>query len=195
MEVVEEAAAFINKGLVAVDLAGAEALYPPSLYREIFVRAGQLKLPITIHAGEAGGARNIDLSVHELGASRIGHGVRLQEVSDIFNDINNLRIPLEFCPSSNLQTKAIASWAEYPLVDYLNAGIIVTVNTDNLTVSNTSLTKELWILQQKLSLSLEQIVQLQHYAIHAIFLEQSVKDSFVKKMEAELNDWKATISQ
>lgn len=193
MEVVEEAAAFIGKGLVAVDLAGAEALYPPSLYREIFEKAGQLNLPITIHAGEAGGAQNIDVSVHELGASRIGHGVRLQEDANIFNDINNFHIPLEFCPISNLQTKAIEGWEQYPLVQYMNAGIIVTVNTDNLTVSNTNLTKEFWTLQQELSLSFEQIVQLQYNAVHAVFLEQSAKAAFIEKMEDELKRWKTII--
>ncbi|HIW35066.1 MAG TPA: adenosine deaminase [Candidatus Paenibacillus intestinavium] len=190
MEVIEEAAVFIGKGLVAVDLAGAEALYPPALYRNIFARAEQLNLPITIHAGEAGGAQNIGVSVHELGASRIGHGVRLQEDSHIFNDVNNLQIPLEFCPISNLQTKAIESWEQYPLVQYLNAGIIVTVNTDNLTVSNTNLTKELWTLQQKLSLSVEQLLLLQYNAVHAVFLEKSVKDTFIEKMDAELCAWK-----
>ncbi|MCR8656359.1 adenosine deaminase [Paenibacillus endoradicis] len=191
MEVVEEAAAFINKGLVAVDLAGAEAMYPPMLYRDIFDKAQHLNLPITIHAGEAGGAQNVDVSVHELGATRIGHGVRIQEDSNIFNDINNLQIPLEFCPISNLQTKAIESWEKYPLVHYLNSGIIVTVNTDNLTVSNTNLTKELWTLQHKLSLSLEQLLQLQYNATHAVFLEQSLKVAFIEKMEEELKCWKA----
>lgn len=195
MEVVEEAAQFLNKGLVAVDLAGAEALYPPSLYTEVFQRAQELKLPITIHAGEAGGADNIRCSVDVLGATRIGHGVRLQEDEEIFNDVNKRKIPLEFCPISNLQTKAIQSWDQYPLVTYLNAGIPVTVNTDNLTVSNTNLTKELWTLQEKLALSLDQLMQLERNAAHAVFLEPAAKTSFVEKQLAELEAWRVKVAE
>lgn len=190
MEVVEAAQAFLHKGLVAVDLAGAEALYPPELYAPVFVRAQQLGIPVTIHAGEAGGAQNIETSVHMLGAARIGHGVRLKEDPHILQQMIERGIPLEFCPISNLQTKAVTAWELYPIVEYMNKGIKVTVNTDNLTVSHTSLTKELLTLQQQCGLSTKGIIQLQRNAVESIFLEQPTREAFIQLYKASLEEWK-----
>lgn len=190
MEVVEAAQAYLHKGLVAVDLAGAEALYPPELYTNVFARAQQLGIPVTIHAGEAGGAQNIDISVNILGATRIGHGVRLQEDPHILQQIIERGIPLEFCPISNLQTKAVTAWELYPIVEYMSKGIKVTVNTDNLTVSHTSLTKELHTLQQQCGLTTEAIIQLQQNAGESIFLEQPARDAFITTYIAQLEQWK-----
>lgn len=193
-EVVEAAKSFFGKGLVAVDLAGAEALYPPELYDDVFHIAKEAGMPITIHAGEAGGAENVSYSVHHLGAARIGHGVRLKENKTILNDIKYHNIPLELCPISNLQTKAIQAWEDYPLLQYMNDGLIVTVNTDNLTVSNTTLTKELWTLQEKLGLTAQHILMLQHNAVNAIFLEEAERESFTQKFMNELQNWSQSLS-
>lgn len=192
METIEVASQYLGKGLVAVDLAGAEALYPPELYIEPFNKAKQLNIPITIHAGEAGGANNIKTSVQALHASRIGHGVRLEEDVNIFNDINKLQIPLEFCPISNIQTKAVLSWEHYPLKQYLQQGINITVNTDNLTVSNTNLTKELAILVEKFNLTFEQLAVLQLNAVNSIFLEEEKKLHFQQLFKNELEVWTNT---
>jgi len=191
VETVRVAAHYVGKGLVAVDLAGAEALYPPEQYKHIFQLAKHFSIPITIHAGEAGGAENIETSIVSLGASRIGHGVRLQENEQIFNDVNNMGIPLEFCPISNIQTNAVSSWDEYPIVKYMDAGLVVTVNTDNLTVSNTNLTKELWMLVQKLQFNVERIMTLQRNAANAVFLEKEQKEQFINTFEQQLQHWRA----
>jgi len=190
LETVEIAAQYLGKGLVAVDLAGAEALFPPALYIEPFDKAKQLMLPITIHAGEAGGADNVWTSIAQLHASRIGHGVRLQEDEKIFNDVKQLNIPLEFCPISNIQTKAVESWEQYPIKNYMDRGIRVTVNTDNLTVSNTNLTKELVTLIEKCDLSIDQLIQLQFNAVESIFLEEHLKTQFAIQFKGELEAWK-----
>lgn len=189
MEVIDAGHAYLNKGLVAVDLAGAEALYPPELYRSIFTRAQQLGIPITIHAGEAGGAHHIETSVNMLGATRIGHGVRLREDSDILQMIINRGIPLEFCPISNLQTKAVTAWALYPIVEYMDKGIKVTVNTDNLTVSHTSLTKELYTLQAECGLTTDAMIQLQLHAVESIFLESPAREALITSYKALLDLW------
>jgi len=189
LEVIEGAADFLGKGLVAVDLAGAEALYPPELYENVFRRAQQLNLPITIHAGEAAGADSIAVAVERLGATRIGHGVRLQENPQLLRSISERSIPLEFCPISNLQTKAVATWEQYPIVSYMEQGILVTVNTDNLTVSQTHLTKELLELQEHCGLTAQQIVQLQRNAAEAIFLEQPSKARFISRFNELLKQW------
>lgn len=195
IEAVQVAAAYLGKGVVAVYLAGAEALYSPELYEEVFQLAQQLSLPITIHAGEAGGAENIATSIHKLGASRIGHGVRLEENKDIFNDINNMHVPLEFCPISNIQTKAVEGWEQYPIVRYMKAGIVVTINTDNLTVSNTNLTKELWTIVQRFNFTVEQLMQVQRNAAKSVFLEREQKVLFMERFEQQLMNWQAELGE
>lgn len=194
-ETVEMAKPFLNKGLVAVDLAGAEALFPPALYTKPFNLAKQLNIPITIHAGEAGGAENIWTSIQQLHATRIGHGVRLQEDDTIFNDVKQMQIPLEFCPISNIQTKAVEGWEQYPIKDYMEKGIMITVNTDNLTVSNTNLTKELSTLVERFNLSLEELASLQLNALHSIFLEQESRPHFQDRFLLELELWKNSFLQ
>ena len=189
LETVDVAAQFLHKGLVAVDLAGAEALYPPALYTAPFKRAHEHGLPITIHAGEAGGADHIWTSISELHASRIGHGVRLQEDEKVFNDVKQLHTPLEFCPISNIQTKAVDSWANYPIKHYMNEGICITVNTDNMTVSNTTLTKELATLVEKFNFTANDLMALQLNAVNSIFLESETKSKFQEAFKAELEAW------
>lgn len=189
MEVIEQSVHFLGKGLVAVDLAGAEALYPPQLYKQHFVRAQQLSLPITIHAGEAAGAESIEIAIRQLGASRIGHGIRLQDDEVLLEEVKARGITLECCPISNMQTKACESWGQYPLISYLNQGLKVTVNTDNLTVSQTDLTKEFEMLQLHCHLTVEQMAQLQRNAIASIFVEPALKDSIRDKFEADLQQW------
>lgn len=189
LEVVRVAAQYWHKGVVAVDLAGAEALYPPQLYEAVFQEAQQSGIPVTIHAGEAAGAESIAVAMKQLGAQRIGHGVRLQENIELLQEVVARQIPLECCPISNLQTKAVADWQHYPLVSYMEQGVIVTVNTDNLTVSQTSLGKELMALQMHCGLSAQAIVQLQRNAMNAIFLEQPAKQQFIAAFERKLAQW------
>lgn len=191
-ETVEIGVKYFGKGLVAVDLAGAESLFPPELYVAPFAKAEELHIPITIHAGEAAGASSIWTAVSQLHAIRIGHGVRLNEDKKIFNDIKQLQTPLEFCPISNIQTKAVSGWEQYPIKSYLEQGIKVTVNTDNLTVSNTNLTKELVSIMEKCQLSLNDVALLQKNAIESIFLEDEVKATVQKRFMAELDAWKQT---
>ncbi len=175
MEVIEAASSFLNSGLVGVDLAGDEASYPAYLFRSVFKIADKKGLPITIHAGEAAGANNIKDAIHKLGASRIGHGVRLKEDMSLFNEVYSRGIPLEMCPISNIQTKASDSWKEYPIREYFDQGLLVTVNTDNLTVSKTTLTKEYMILAKHFEFTTSELAQLVMNGIEASFLEVSDK--------------------
>ena len=145
-ETVEVAARFLGKGVCALDLAGAEALYPTDLYEELFRYARSLGVPFTLHAGEALGPESVWKAL-ELGAVRIGHGVRSQEDPNLIGYLREHSVPLELCPTSNLQTKAVADLAHFPLRDYLRQGLCVTVNTDNMTVSRTTLAEEFRLLQ------------------------------------------------
>ncbi|WP_371069020.1 adenosine deaminase [Sediminibacillus sp. JSM 1682029] len=183
-EVVEAAAAFLGKGLAGIDLAGDEAEYPANMFTEIFSFAASKGIPVTIHAGEAAGPVNIKDAIDKLGAVRIGHGVRLREDPALLAEMAARKIPLEMCPVSNIQTKAAAGWDDYPLRDYFERGLSVTVNTDNLTVSNTTITREYMLLANRFGFSVEEIVQLIHNGIEAAFLGEEEKQVLKRKLEA-----------
>ncbi|MFC5467982.1 adenosine deaminase [Cohnella suwonensis] len=184
LEVVRAAAGFAGQGLVAVDLAGDESRYPTHLFRDVFALARELGLPITIHAGEASGAHNIEEAVLRLGASRIGHGVRLKEDGGILNYIREQRIPLELCPTSNIQTKAVAGWDVYPIREYYDQGILFTVNTDNPGVSGTNITKEYRVLAEKFGFTTREIAEIILNGVDASFLERDKKAELKRDFES-----------
>ncbi len=183
IEVIEAASRFVGRGLVAVDLAGDETTYPAALFREAFALARKLGIPVTIHAGEAAGPDNIEEAVLHLGASRVGHGVRLQEDENVMNLIRELRIPLELCPTSNIQTKAVNGWDAYPIREYYDQGILLTVNTDNPGVSGTNITKEYDVLTEKFGFTLQEITVLIMNGVEASFLEPDEKAALKKDFE------------
>lgn len=175
LEVVEAAARFKGKGLAAVDLAGDEASFPPELFREVFAASRERGLPVTIHAGEAAGADNVYEAVVNLGAVRIGHGVRMRENEAVLEMIRERRIPLEMCPVSNIQTKAVSCWDAYPIREYFDHGIVVTVNTDNPGVSGTTITKEYEVLADTFGFTPAEIAVLIMNGVGAAFLEEDEK--------------------
>lgn len=187
MEVVEAAARYYGQGVVAVDLAGDEASFPPELHRALFERAGALNLPITIHAGEAGGSSNVKESITGLGARRIGHGVRIIEDTAVMELVKRTGTPLEMCPVSNIQTKAVPSWDVYPIRQFFDQGIVVTVNTDNLTVSGTTMTLEYQMLIEKCGFTLDEIGTLIMNSAQASFLEEQEKQQLKGNIQAALS--------
>ena len=166
---VRTAAAFLGRGVAALDLAGAEALYPTADYGEVFALAKELSVPFTIHAGEADGPESIRAALR-MGASRIGHGVRAGEDPELLEELKERQIPLEMCPSSNVQTKAVPSLSEHPVLSYLRHGLLVTVNTDNMTVSDTTIEREFRLLKEELGMTPEERRQLLLNAADAAFL-------------------------
>lgn len=144
METLRMVKKYLGQGVVAADLAGAEALFPTVNYRETFTYARELGVPFTIHAGEADGVESMQLAM-DYGASRIGHGIRSWNDAATRVRVKELGLCLSLCPTSNLQTKAIdglSSIEQYPLHVFLNEGIPVCVNTDNMTVSGITLRQE-----------------------------------------------------
>ena len=152
LETVRTAAKYLKKGVAAVDLAGAEGLYPTGDFKEEFSLARELGVPFTIHAGEADGPESIWKAL-EFGAVRIGHGVRAAEDEKLMEELARRGIVLEMCPSSNLQTKAVTRLSDYPLREYLRRGIKATVNSDNMTVSDTWVGREFALLAQEYGLT------------------------------------------
>lgn len=167
-DLVKTAREFLGAGVCAVDLAGDEAAFPVKRQSAMFQMAKKLGMPFTIHAGECGSAQSVWDAI-ELGASRIGHGIAAQNDRELIGVLASRRIPLEMCPSSNLQTKAVKSMEEYPFMKFMDAGVVVTVNTDNRMVSNTTITKELKLLRDYYHLSVGDLELLMKNAREAAF--------------------------
>ena len=133
-----------KNGVVAFDLAGGEFGNPPKHHLHAFYYARNHLLNLTVHAGESFGPESIHQAVFYCGAHRIGHGITLQEDQDLMQYFIDHQIPLEICPTSNVQTHVVASYEEHPVTTYVNVGVPVTINTDNRLFSRTSVTEELW---------------------------------------------------
>jgi adenosine deaminase len=136
------AVAHKSRGVVGFDLAGAEAGNPASRHAEAFTYAREHELAVTVHAGEGYGVDSIRQAVHDCGANRIGHATRLFEDPSLAQYVNDRRISLEMCPTSNVQTRAVPSYAQHPFREYFARGMNVTLNTDNRLMSGTTLTDE-----------------------------------------------------
>ena len=161
-------------GVVAVDIAGAEALYPTENYEELFKTASEYGLPFTIHAGEADGAESVRLAI-EYGARRIGHGVRIVEDPEVMALALEKGVTLDLCPTSNSITKAVEDMSEYPLVKLMNYGIKVTLNTDDMAIEGITLADEYRYMEEILGLTPEQERILLENAIDAAFTTDEVK--------------------
>lgn len=184
LEIAELAARFKEKGVVAIDLAGDEAGYPVEMHTGVFQRAKAARLHLTIHAGEAAGAESVAKAI-ELGAERIGHGVRAMEDPTLLPVIKERKILLEMCPKSNRQTKVIQNLHQHPLKTYFDQGIRVSINTDNRTVSNTSLIDEYALMMEALGLTIEDIKQMNLYAAEAAFLPTREKAELIKELKSQ----------
>ncbi len=168
-ETVELAGKYLGKGVAALDIAGAEGMIPLTSYEPYFRRAEELGVPYTIHAGECGDWRNIETAL-DLGAKRIGHGVAAIYDQDTIKRLAETKTPIEVCITSNLQTKAIPETEVHPVKKLLDAGVIVTINTDNMTVSGTNLSKEYELLMDDYGFTKEDILRVQENGRKASFL-------------------------
>lgn len=176
----KEAYPFLGKGVCAADLAGAEGLYPMVGFMEFFAKVKEMGMPFTLHAGECGDVKNIQDSI-EAGAMRIGHGIAMKNHPEVQALVREKGIGIEMCPISNLQTKAVADTTEYPLREFLDAGVPVTINTDNRTVSNTSMTKELEFIQKVYGVKDEEILLLMKNAAKTAFIDEGKKQELLSR--------------
>ncbi len=183
METVELAREFLveHGGVVALDLAGAEALFPTADFADIFARAREYAVPFTIHAGEAAGADSVRAAL-EMGARRIGHGVRTWEDPEVIALVRDRRIPLEMCPTSNRLTCAVADMENYPLKRYLDMGIPVTVNTDDMAICRTTPAEEYQYLEKLCGLTADNKKKILQNAIHAAFTDQKTRDDLTRQI-------------
>lgn len=165
----ESAKRYCGKGVLAVDLAGAEALFKTSEYEDIFQKARAAGLQFTIHAGEADGPESVRKAL-EFGTKRLGHGVRAIEDEELVEQLIRENVTLEVCPISNLHTKLAKDVHDHPIRRLFDRGVRVTVNTDNMTVSHTSLDREYTFLKEYYGFTDEEIAKMNEYAREAAFM-------------------------
>lgn len=186
MKTIDVAGEYLGNEVVAVDLAGAEGLYKTENFRDVFEYAYKLGIPFTIHAGEADGIESMKCAI-DFGARRIGHGIRCYNNDEMKSILVKNNIALELCPTSNLQTRAvdgIKSIYDYPVEMFLDEGVCATINTDNMTVSNTSLDNEFCNLFKKETFNCDYAKRLIFNSINSIFADDETKEILLSKVNA-----------
>ncbi len=191
LEMAELAVAYKGRGVVGFDLAGAEYDHPAKHHRKAFQLVRDNNINCTIHAGEAYGPESIAQALHVCGAHRIGHGCRLRENGDLLHYINDHRIPLEVCPSSNVQTGAVRDLSSHPVKLYKNLGLRVTINTDNRLVTDTTVSHELWHCHTKMGMSLGDIKQIIVAGFKSAFMPFHIKQECLRRATEELERFSA----
>ncbi len=185
-QMAELAVAYKGGGVVGFDLAGAEADFPAKHHRQAFQLVRDNNINCTIHAGEAYGPESIAQAIHVCGAHRIGHGCRLREHGDLLHYVIDHRIPLECCPSSNVQTGAVKSLASHPLKLYFDLGLRATVNTDNRLITDTTVSKELHLVHREMGVPFADIKAIILAGFKSSFQPFHEKQAMIRRVIAEL---------
>jgi len=180
--IVAEAAACRDLRVVGIDLAGDEANYPPAMFMRAVDKARAAGLGITVHAGEFTGPTSIWIAIHQLGAQRIGHGIRAAEDPELLAYLREHHVTLEICPTSNIRLGLAPSVAEHPVRALLAAKVPVTVNSDDPILLNTDLTAELTAVQTALALSTDTVVSLVRQAARAAFLPAADRQTLEREI-------------
>ena len=188
LKLAELAVAYKNKGVVGYDLAGAEDGFPAKDHKDSFYLIVNNNINTTAHAGEAYGPESIHQALHIINANRIGHGTRLREDGDLLNYVNDHRIPLEMCITSNVQTKAVEKFEQHPVKFYFDLGLRVTINTDNRLISKTTLTDEYMIAIKHYKFKIDELKYLILNGFKSAFLPLKEKVELIHKVTKELED-------
>ncbi|MEL4282152.1 MULTISPECIES: adenosine deaminase [Shewanella] len=159
--------------IVAMDLAGDELGFPGELFNEHFKRVRDAGLAITAHAGEAAGSQSMWQAIQDLGATRIGHGVNAIHDPKLMEYLAKHRIGIESCPTSNLHTSTVSSYAEHPFRTFMDAGVLISLNTDDPGVSAIDIKHEYRIAKSELGLSDAELTQVQRNGVEMAFLSES----------------------
>lgn len=175
-----------NKGIVGLDLAGDEVHYPMTPFQELFVEARKLGMGITVHAGEWSGADTVEEAITTLGATRLGHGVRAVENSRTVRLVRERSVTLEICLTSNIHTGVVHDISHHPLIDLLGLDVLATLNTDDPSVSASTLTDEFQVAVQWLKIGYSDLRQMTLNAASAAFLPEKQRKELQRSFESLL---------
>lgn len=182
LRLAELAVAYKHQGVVGFDLAGVEDHYPARDHSEAFYLIRKNNINCTVHAGEAYGPDSIKQALHNLNAHRIGHGTRLKEDGDLLNYVNDHRIPLEICLTSNVLAGAVKSLEAHPLRLYYDWGLRVTLNTDNRLISNTTVTDEYLLACRTFGFSEQDLKNIIIMGFKSSFMPYKTKVNFLDRV-------------
>lgn len=197
LRLAELAVAYKDRGVTGFDLAGGEAGNPPKHHLHAFYHARNNLLNLTIHAGESWGPDSIQQALFYCGAHRIGHGITLPKSPELTQYFVDHQIPLEICPTSNVQTRAVDGFETHPIAEIVEAGVPVTVNTDNRLFSRTSVTEELHRVHTRCGVSAAALREITLNGFRYAFLPwdekqellTAMKTSFPTQASAETPVW------
>jgi adenosine deaminase len=176
----------LDHGMVAIDLAGNEAEFPTQPFYGVVKEARQSGLHVTIHAGEWGPATNVKEAIEELGAERVGHGVRVLEDADVVSLARERGTAFEVCVTSNYQSGVVGSLETHPLMRMCDAGLNVTINTDDPSISRITLSHEYYTVCEDLRMPQNVLRERIVAAANACFLREDEKDTLVKQLTKDL---------
>jgi adenosine deaminase len=177
---------YADRGVIGVGLGGPERV-PGALYADLFARARAAGLHSIPHAGEAAGAASVSEALELLGAERLGHGVRVLEDADLIRKVRERGIPLDVCPTSNVRTGVVSMPDEHPLPKLLDAGLSVTLNSDDPAMFGSPVAGEYTLARETFGISDEGLAAIASAGIRASFAEQDVK----RRMDDGVAAWLA----
>jgi adenosine deaminase len=186
LELAQLAVSYKKRGVVAFDLAGGEAGNPASAHAAAFTYARENNLALTVHAGEGDGSDSVRQAVHVCGAQRIGHATRLIEDKELTQYVNDRRIALEICLTSNVQTRVASSYETHPLRSYFDHGMNVVLNTDNRLMSGTTLTEEYGHAARHLNFDFDELCTIALNSFESAFLPWEERIQLLQEVSEEM---------
>jgi len=186
-EMLEAALKYKEHGVVGIDLAGDETLFPLTRFRGRFARARLEGLFTTVHAGEASGSRDLETAL-EIGVDRVGHATLVREDPLLFQEFVERRIPIEVNLTSNLRTGAVSSYSEHPAREWFAAGVPISVSTDDPGVFDIDLPHEYRIMVNQLGFTPDDLVSVQLSSIECAFLTPEKKAALRDRFLTEIKE-------
>src|SRR5215475_794685 len=181
--VFELAAKYRERNVVGIGIGGDEVKGPPEVFRDQYAYAKAHGLRLTAHAGESAGPESIWGALN-LGAERIGHGLTASHDSELIEELAKRQIPVEICLTSNLRTACCAKITDHPVKTYFDHGLMVTLNTDDPAMFNTSLTKEFDLAQTEFGFTDEHLREPARNSFEASFLPPEKKLHFLNLLDS-----------
>ncbi len=188
VELARLAVAMKGKGVVGFDLAGGEQGHPASRHAAAFEFARNHDMACTCHAGEGYGPASIREAVHTCAVHRIGHGTRLLEDPSLMDYINDRRIPVEICITSNVQTRVAESYETHPVRQFFDAGLNVVLNTDNRLMSGTTLTDEYTFAHSRLGFTFDELGRMALNGFESAFLPWPERETLIARARARITE-------
>lgn len=193
LELVKVAGKYKDQGVVGFDIAGDEGRYPASNFKEIFAKAKDQGLGITVHAGEVGEGQQVVDAIKQLHADRIGHGVQIASDPEIIEFVRESGVTLEVCPTSNVHTRAVKSYSHHPIRQLYDLGIAISLGDDDPTTSGINISSEYQLLKERFNFSSDELINIVLNGAQAAFLPEIEKQALVYRLMPGLQKWQAKV--